>query len=339
MRKFNYKGDMCIIESPSNLFYFSGYRNADAILAFCGGKSYYFTDSRYFEEVEFMRPETEILNIADFGKFVTDNGVKTVSIESSVNIKEYLRLKKLGIEEFHFVDEEINKLRMIKDEKEIEIMRKAQSITDRAFSAVIEEVTEGMTERELASKLEAHLFGFGGEGLAFDSIVAFGKNTSKPHAHRGETRLEKGMPITMDFGASFGGYCSDMTRTVFFGKPSEKIIETYKLVAEAQTYAIENVKPGMTGRECDALARNLFAEHGLDKYFLHSLGHSLGIDIHENPTFSPRCEAVIQKGMVLSVEPGLYFSDNFGIRIEDVIYFGENGVNNLTKSPKNIIIL
>lgn len=339
MKKLLYKGDMCIITSPSNLFYFTGYQNADAILVFCGGKNYYFTDSRYFEEVEFMRPGTEILNIADFNSFVSDKNVKSASIEASINVKEYLRYKNVGIEEFFFVDETIAALRMIKDSKEIELMQKAQDITDAAFLAVLNDFREGMTERELASCLESHLFGCGGDGLAFDSIVAFGKNTSKPHAHRGETKLEKGMPVTMDFGAKYNGYCSDMTRTVFFGKPSEKILDTYKKVAEAQMLAIDGVRAGMTGKECDYLARGYFAQYGLDKFFLHSLGHSLGIDIHENPTFSPRCEAIIQNGMTLSVEPGLYFADEFGIRIEDVIYFGEKGINNLTKSPKNIIII
>lgn len=339
MKKLLYKGDACIIESPSNLFYFTRYQSADAILVFYKGKSYYFTDSRYFEEVSFMSPETEILNVATFDDFIRDNSIKSASVESSVNVKEYLRFQKAGIEEFFFIDEDVAKLRSIKDADEIELMKKAQNITDNAFSAVLGDIKGGMTERELASCLESHLFGLGGDGLAFDSIVAFGANTSKPHAHRGETVLEKGMAITMDFGAKFGGYSSDMTRTVFFGTPSDKILDTYKKVAEAQNLAINTVKAGMTGKECDYVARGYFEKFGLDKYFIHSLGHSLGIDCHENPNFSPRCEAVIEKGMTLSVEPGLYFAGEFGIRIEDVIYFSENGVINLTKSPKNIIIL
>ncbi len=339
MKKLQYQGDMCIITSPSNLFYLTGYQNADAILAYCGGKSYYFTDSRYFEEVEFMRPQTEIMNIGDFDGFVKDNSVKSVSIETSTNIREYLRLKRLGVEDIHFVDEEIASLRMIKSKEELDIMMKAQSITDKAFSSILAQIKEGMTERELASILESYLFLYDGDGLAFDSIVAFGKNTSKPHAHRGDTALEKGMPITMDFGAKFGGYCSDMTRTVFFGQPTDEALKTYNLVLDAQNEALNNIKVGMTGKECDELARGLFRKNGVDKYFIHSLGHSLGIDVHESPNFSPKCDKIMQKGMTLSVEPGLYFPDNHGVRIEDVIYFDENGIINLTKSPKNIIIL
>lgn len=339
MRKLDYTGDMCVIQSPSDLYYFTSYRNADAILVFYGGKSYYFTDSRYFEEVGFMRGETEILNISDFNDFVADNKIKSVSVESTICVKEYLNYKKLGVENFSFVDEAVSKLRMIKDDVELGFIKKAQAITDKAFSAVLGDIREGMTERELASALEARLFSFGGDGLAFDSIVAFGKNTSKPHAHRGETKLSKGMPITLDFGAKYEGYCSDMTRTVFFGEPSDEVADVYKCVAEAQNIALDNIERGMTGKECDELARGYFRKKGLDGYFVHSLGHSLGIDIHENPTFSPKCNATMEKGMVLSVEPGLYFPDKFGVRIEDIIYFGENGVINLTKSPKNMIIL
>ena len=170
-----------------------------------------------------MSPETEILNVATFDDFIRDNSIKSASVESSVNVKEYLRFKKVGIEEFFFIDEDVAKLRSIKDADEIELMKKAQNITDNAFAAVLGDIKGGMTERELASCLESHLFGLGGDGLAFDSIVAFGANTSKPHAHRGET--------TMDFGAKFGGYSSDMTRTVFFGTPSDKVLDTYKKVA------------------------------------------------------------------------------------------------------------
>lgn len=339
MKNITYSGDLCIIKSPSNLFYLSQYENADAVIVIDKGKNYYFTDARYFEEVKCLQKDFVISDIKDFKAFISDGDFRATSVEKNLSVADYLELKSYGIQEFNFIDEEISKLRAVKSEKELNFMISAQAITDKAFEKILSCIKEGITERELASKLEAFLFESGGEDLAFKTIVAFGENTSKPHAHRTDKKLEKGMPITMDFGAKFGGYCSDMTRTVFLGEPSKKIKDIYYAVAEAQEAALAGINVGMTGRECDAIARNLFAKKNLDKYFLHSLGHGLGIDIHEYPNFSPKCEAVMREGMVLSVEPGLYFAGEFGVRIEDVIYFGENGIINLTKSPKNMIII
>ena len=339
MKKFSYQGDVCIVRSQSNLFYLTGYDTADAIIALSGNRAYYFTDSRYFEEVSYLKTDFSIRNVNQFSDFIKQGGFLSAAIEKSLPAYEYERLLQLGIKSFSYVDEELNALRAIKSDEEISRMQKAQEITDKTFCDVLPLLYEGMPERELAGKLEGLLFSNGGEGLAFSSIVAFGENTSKPHAHRSEKRLEKGMPVTMDFGAKYAGYCSDMTRTVFFGEPSEVVKNTYFLVKEAQEKALKGVKEGMNCRTCDAFARGFFKEKGVEQYFLHSLGHSLGIDIHEKPTFSPDCNALIRKGMVLSVEPGLYFDGKFGIRIEDVIYFGEKGVRNLTKSAKDMIIL
>ena len=339
MKKIDYSGDICLIKSPSNLYYLSGYDNADAVIAIDNGEAYYFTDSRYFEEVESVCVGFKIKNIADFGNFIEEKNAKRASVESNVSYSDYCFFKDKGINEFFFIDKELSKLRAVKSKKEIDIMQKAQDITDAAFLKVLADIKEGMTERELASKLEAHLFGCGGDALAFTSIVAFGVNTSKPHAHRGNTKLAKGMPITMDFGAKYNGYCSDMTRTVFFGEPCEELKEVYNNVLEAQLLSLSEVKPGMIGRDVDEIARGYFRRRGIDQYFIHSLGHSLGIDIHESPIFSPKCSDVITKGMTLSVEPGLYYAGKYGVRIEDVIYFEEKGIRNLTKSPKNMIII
>lgn len=339
MKKIDFCADLCIVKSQSNLFYLTGYDTADAIIAYVGDKAYYFTDSRYFEEVSYLKKDFVIESVDRFGAFLNDGNFSSAAIEKSLPSYDYENLVKAGIKDFCYIDNTINAMRMIKSTDEIQLMQRAQDVTDETFTKILPYIREGMTERELAGKLESLLFSCGGDALAFTSIVAFGENTSKPHAHRTEKRLQKGMPVTMDFGAKYAGYCSDMTRTVFFGEPSKRVKETYMHVHEAQRLAIAGVKPGMTGRECDEIARGYFREFGLDPYFLHSLGHSLGIDIHESPNFSPRCDVTIQKGMTLSVEPGLYYDGQYGIRIEDVIYFSENGVRNLTKSPKNMIII
>ena len=339
MKKIDYTGDICIIKSPSNLFYLSGYENADAIIVLFDGKSYYFTDSRYSEEAGIVIKDLTIADIATFDDFLNNSSAKTASVESNLSLADYYYFKDKGIQNFNFIDKTISDLRAIKSSEEIAIMQKAQDITDKAFIKILSDIKEGITERELASKLEAHLFECGGDSLAFTSIVAVGEHSSKPHAHRGDSKLKSGMPITMDFGAKFNGYCSDMTRTVFFGEPCDELKTIYNLVAEAQNLALNTIKTGMLGKECDGIARDFFKKKGMDQYFIHSLGHSLGLDIHESPSFSPKCTDVIKEGMTLSVEPGLYIPGKYGVRIEDVIYFEETGIRNLTKSPKNMIII
>lgn len=338
MRKINVSG-AALITSPSNLFYFCGYKNSDARLIFFDGGIYYFTDARYFEEVNACITDAEILDIKEFDNFLRKNKLTRLYIEDSLEYSRFLALKSLGVTEFISVTPQINGLRAIKTPAEVEMIKAAQAITDKTFSELLGYIKEGITERELSGTLSALLFKNGADGAAFENIVAFGKNTSKPHAHPTDTKLGKGMAITLDFGAKLDNYCSDMTRTIFFGKPSDEMIKTYNIVLEAQKIALENIRTGMTGIECDNLARAHFAKVGLDRYFLHSLGHSLGIDIHETPSFSPKCDTVMEENMIMSVEPGLYFENSFGIRIEDIICFDKISANNLTKSEKNVIII
>lgn len=335
--KFNYS--CVVINTPSNLFYFSGYPSADAVIVFFNDKKYYFTDSRYEEEVNKVLIDFSVEDISKLGEFFAKNHIKECAIEGEITLNFFNSLKNYGIENFFYIDLDVAAMRARKSKKEIELITKAQEITDSTFKKIIPYIKEGITETELACTLESMLISNGADGLAFTSIVAFGENTSMPHARRTNKKLEKNMPIMLDFGAKYYGYCSDMTRTIFFGKPSEEFMNIYEAVKNAQEYALSNVKAGMTGKKCDALARDFLANAELSKYFIHSLGHSLGIDIHEFPNFSPRCDAVISDSMVMTVEPGVYLPGKFGVRIEDLIYFDEMGIKNLTKSPKKLIIL
>lgn len=339
MQRLSRMGEAVLITTPSNLLYFTGYRNSDAKLLYFNSKGYYFTDSRYFEEVSQLPLSLEICDIKKFDDFISDNKITTLSLEDSIEYLYCEHLKKLNIKDFTFISSKINKLRAIKTDAEIAKIKKAQAITDRSFTEVLLYIKEGMSENELNNILSSLLYKNGADSLAFDNIVAFGKNTSKPHAHPSGITLSKGMPITLDFGAKLDGYCSDMTRTIFFGQPCAEIEKTYHLVLEAQAIALDQIKTGMTGKECDSIARDYFAANGADKFFIHSLGHSLGIDIHESPNFSQKCDEVMEQNMVLSVEPGLYYENRFGIRIEDIIYFNKDSINNLTKSEKNMIIV
>jgi Xaa-Pro aminopeptidase len=339
MRRLGLLGEAVLITSPSNLFYFTQYRNNDVKLLYYKEMAYYFTDSRYFEEVRQLPLSLELCDIKIFDEFITNNKIKKLWIEDSISIMDYQHLQQLNIASFKFISKEISKFRAIKSEFELKNIKSAQAITDKTFLQIIPYIKEGITELKLGNILSSLLYQNGAESLAFDNIVAFGTDTSKPHAHPSFRKLSKGMGITLDFGAKFNGYCSDMTRTVFFGNPEKKVKDIYNLVLEAQELALENIKAGMTGVMCDAICRDFFAKKNLDKYFIHSLGHSFGIDIHENPNFSPKCDDIITEKMVLSVEPGLYFEGQFGIRIEDAVYFDKKHIINLTKSQKDMIIV
>lgn len=329
---------MYYICSPSNLFYLTEYESGDGVILITPDDNFYFTDARFFEETKDSVKGFKIRNIADLQNKIAALMPFPVYVDEHIPYEVILKLKAAGAKDF-ILSEDVGDLRKIKTERELSKIRTAQEITDKAFKNILEVITEGMTERELTAKLNALLYEFGGDGIAFPTIVAFGENTAKPHAHPGDKKLRKGMPVLLDFGAKYRGYCSDMTRTIFFGEPPERLKETYRAVLDAQEFAMSNMRSGMTGAEIDELARGRFRSAGLDKYFLHSLGHSLGLDIHEDPVFSPKCYEKISDGMVLSVEPGLYFEGEFGVRIENLIYFAGERVINLTKSPRDMIIL
>lgn len=337
MKNIVSEADGLYIQNPSNLFYFSKYSNADAKILVIGDEQFYFTDARYFEEVETL--PFIIKNIVDFYTFIQKKNIRVLATDVSVTIDEYETLSKYGVQSVKNVKNEIDKLRSVKTIQEIKLIEKAQKITDKTFTDVIPYIKENITEKELDSILKSLLYKNGADDLAFEPIVAFGKNTSKPHAHPEYNRLRLGDPITLDFGAKFGGYCSDMTRTVFFGNPDNEMRRIYNVVLTAQTNAIEELHAGMTGAEGQKTVTEFFEKLGVREYFTHSLGHSLGIDIHENPCLSAKNFEPIPENAVLSVEPGLYFQKNFGVRIEDIVVFTKTGVRNLTNSEKKMIII
>ena len=233
----------------------------------------------------------------------------------------------------------MQKIRAIKDSTELEFIKKAQEITDKTFEDLLPSIREGMSEIELATILESLLHKNGANGLAFESIVAFDKNTAIPHAVRSMNTLKNGSLITLDFGAKYQGYCSDMTRTIAFGDVTDEEKKAYEYVSIAQEMALSIMHAGMTGKECDSMARLFFAEKGLDKYFIHTLGHSIGLEVHEFPRLSQKDTTVLEENMVVTVEPGLYFDGYFGIRIEDLVILNKTDIINLTKSPKKLIII
>ncbi|MBD5585258.1 MAG: aminopeptidase P family protein [Clostridia bacterium] len=229
----------------------------------------------------------------------------------------------------------------VKQSYEIDNIKKACEITDRAFKELLPRIKEGMTENTVASELEYLMRKYGASGTSFSTIVAFGKNSSIPHHETGEDRLKFGDIVLIDYGCKVGGYCSDCTRTFLFGddKKHDEFKKAYAHVLKAHMLVKENVTDGITGREADGFARDYLRTYGLDKFFTHSLGHGIGINVHEHPMLSPKSLDVLKDGMVFSDEPGVYFEGDFGIRIEDTITLSEGKVISLTNSDKNLIIL
>lgn len=230
-------------------------------------------------------------------------------------------------------------LRGVKDADEIARMKAAQAITDAAFSHIITFMKPGMTEREVQIELEDFMVRHGAEGLAFPSIVACGANGASPHSVPGATKFEAGQCVVMDFGARAQGYCSDMTRTVFLGEPSERLRSGYAAIRDANEQVEAVLRPGMTGKEAHELAEHVLAEHGFAGKMGHSLGHGVGIDIHEEPLLSPRNGAPLVPGNVVTVEPGVYLAGDFGMRLEDFGVITENGYEVFTQSTHEMIVL
>ena len=218
-------------------------------------------------------------------------------------------------------------------------MRTAQKIADRAFANILDFIRPGMTERQVAARLVYELMLQGAERTSFDPIVAAGANGSMPHAVPGDTVMEKGMFVTMDFGGIYHGYCSDMTRTVALGQPTDEMRRVYDTVLNAQLAGLAAARAGIPGCEVDRAARSIIEQAGYGEYFGHALGHSLGLEIHESPNFSPSEQKLMPVGAVVSCEPGIYLPGRFGVRIEDVVILQGEGCENITASPKELIIL
>ena len=306
----------------------------------------YFTDSRYIESAQNGLKGFEVLDVAGHGYFkrindaITDFGVNELWFEEN-----YLTVAELMGYEKHLNAKlvpntaKINGFRGVKEAWELDLMRKAQAITDKAFSEVVTRVKAGMTELELQAELIYCLYKNGATGLAFDPIVVSGPNTSLPHGVACERVIQEGDFVTMDFGASYMGYCSDMTRTVAVGYATEEMKKVYNTVLEAQLAGLAISKAGVPGQDIDGAARKVITDAGYGEYFGHGYGHSLGLEVHENPSPNGRNEQPMPVGAVASAEPGIYLPGKFGVRIEDTCVFLEDGIEILTGSPKDLIII
>lgn len=320
------------------------------------------TDSRYTIAARAQCPDYEVVEWGKDGyygelqKKLREEKVESLGFEDQVmtvaeceKLKQELLKQKLTEKRKHDltnkpseielvpVMEKISVLRAVKTDEEQEKIRQAEAIGDRAFAKIIQKLQPGMTEKQVAAWLEFYMKEEGAEGVSFETIAASGIHSAMPHAVPTDKVLEEGDFLTMDFGCIYQGYCSDMTRTVVIGKADDRQREVYETVLQAQRTALSGIRPGMKGKEIDALARDVIEEAGYGEYFGHSLGHSVGLEIHESPCFSTKEERVIEPGMVITVEPGIYIEGFGGVRIEDVVIITENGCEDITHSPKKLI--
>ncbi len=271
-------------------------------------------------------------------------GEASLGIESSMMLGEFRMLEAARAEssilvQFRETSGFVRSLRAVKDRAEIERLKAAQRITDAGFSHIVGFMRPGMTEREVQIELEDFMRRRGAEDLAFPSIVAAGVNGASPHAIPGSTRLEAGQCVVLDFGARLGGYCSDMTRTVFLGEPSSTMREAYAAIRQANEQVEAKLKPGVTGAAMHALAEEILSEAGFEGKMGHALGHGVGIDIHEEPGLSPRYTQPLVEGNVLTVEPGVYLSGEFGMRLEDFGIITHDGFEVFTESTHDPVII
>ncbi len=333
-----------LAKSNSNVYYLSGFTGTNATLFITLSKCYLLTDFRYTEQAGNQSPDFEIMRedqeplrkISELARGLNNIGIE----EEAISWADYRKTKEMLRDcDLRYASEILRELRQVKDESEIAILRQAIQITDEAFLSVIDKIKPGAVEAEISLELEISLRRLGASGRSFDYIVASGKRSAMPHGVASTKKIETNELVTLDFGAIYKMYCSDLTRTIFVGHPEAKHREIYDIVLEAQQTAIRALKPGMTGKEADGIARDVISQAGYGDYFGHGLGHSLGIDIHENPRLNTRENKVLEQGMVVTVEPGIYIPDWGGVRIEDVVLVTNFGVEVLTRAPKQFIII
>ena len=338
--------DAMLVTSEPGEFYAVGFHGEGAALI-TPDKTWYYTDSRYIEAARQLISGAEVILWTAGNGFreqiaalVKAHGVAKLGFEEEyMSVSSHTAWTKAVEAQFLPASELLTTLRQVRDAGELAAMREAQRVTDEALLEILNFIKPGLTESEVAARLTYIMARKGAERNSFDPIVACGANGSKPHAVPGPAVIQSGQFVTMDFGCVVHGYCSDMTRTVAVGQPTEEMELVYNTVLRAQLAGIAAAHAGVTGKEVHEAGAKVIADAGYGEYFGHGFGHSLGIEIHENPGFHLRNDKPIPAGALLSAEPGIYLPGKFGVRIEDVIMLTEGGCIDITHSPKQLIIL
>lgn len=335
--------DRLYITAPDLRFYLTGFSSSDGCVVAEQGITAFYTDARYLEAAKDALKDSgiQVMPAPKGGYIKLAAGAKKLAVSfSRTTAEEYIALCAQA-DELTDCTSAFNEAMGVKHDEELKSILKACEIADKAYTDMLGAFKEGMTENDAAAELEYRMRKFGASGTSFETIMAFGSGSSVPHHETGSRKLKFGDVILMDFGCKWGGYCSDCTRTLLFGDDGrhEQFKKVYADVLRAHYAAKQNIVAGMTGKEADETARSVLREAGLDKYFTHSLGHGIGINIHEFPYLSPRSANILKDGMVFSDEPGVYFEGDFGIRIEDSVMLKGGKVVSLTNSDKELLIL
>lgn len=335
-----------LIASPVSRRYCTGFQSSDGMLLLSNSEALFLTDSRYIEAAC-----QEIKNVAvaekkdskrHLAEFCKRHGVKRLFVEDSwTTLEEHARLRGMlpgvYIERGGLLSRELARLRIIKSSDEIACIKQAQDIAEAALAHVLAyEVKEGVSEKELALALDFYMLRGGAEAISFETIVLAGENGSRPHGVPGDRKFQRGDLITMDFGCVVHGLHSDMTRTVALGACGEEARNVYQAVLQAQEAALNVIGPGVKCEEVDRVAREIIKAAGYDEHFRHGTGHGVGYEIHEGPRLAPKSKDILQPGMVVTVEPGIYLPGKCGVRIEDMILITEDGYENLTLAGKTL---
>ena len=340
--------EAALVDTQANRFYLLDFDSHDAgTLLLLPEKLVFIIDSRYIEAARREVKGAEIVEeknaLAQLEDILRAQGVRRLYLEDGAPLSRWNTLKeKIPFVEYDITNtlsKQILALRQIKNAEELRRMRRAQEITDACFAHILPFIKEGVREIDLTLEMERFMRANGADGLAFETICVAGANSSLPHGRPTEYGVQPGDFITMDFGARFEGYCADMTRTVALGEPGEEKRRVYATVLEAHLAGIQAVKGGKPGAEVDKVARDIICAAGYGACFGHGLGHALGIEVHEEPRFSPKGTQEVMPGMVMSVEPGIYLAGRFGCRIEDTVYITGDGCEPLPQSPKELLLL
>ena len=338
--------DGALVTKRENYIYLSGFTGTSAFLVITQEHALLLTDFRYVEQASTQASLFEVIQYQGNLFSALNDVIKSKELnrlgfeDASVTYEKYNEyVSKLEIKEFAPLGNAIESLRLSKDEIELDVIRKAVQIADDAFKHILGYLKPGVTETEIAAELEYHMKKLGAVKASFETIVASGKRSSMPHGVASEKKLEMGDTITLDYGAYYNNYCSDMTRTVFLGQPDEEMKKIYNIVLDAQLKASEGAVTGLLGKEIDNIARSIISDNGFEKNFGHGLGHGLGLEIHEDPRLSPTGNITMENGMVVTVEPGIYVAGLGGVRIEDIVVINDNKPIILTQSTKEMIII
>lgn len=339
-------GEAYFTLKPENRRYLSGIKTSDGLVFLCADEQVFVTDFRYqtMAEQKLSKDFRLIIHkdglLNELAELCRQHQIETLFFEENDLVcAVYFKLKEL-LPGVALVPNEklVLDLRRSKTADELDKIRKAQAITDKAFAALLKSGLRGYTEIEICNRLNQFMMDFGADGLAFDTIIASGPHGAEPHAVPRDRVVQDGDFVVMDFGAKYAGYCSDMTRTVAVGHVTEEQRKVYNTVLAAQAAGIAAVHGNVLGVEVDKAARDVIADAGYGAYFGHSTGHGVGLEIHEAPNFSPKYDKPVEVGAVMSVEPGIYLPEKFGVRIEDLVIVTENGCEDITNSPKELYI-